>query len=182
MVIACIGDSCTFGQNVKAVEAWPHVLHDLTGHDVRNLGVNGDTTRLGLERWHRDVDLVKPDVVVIQFGHNDANLWDGWPRVSFAEYRTNLREMFLRTPDSIVLSPHTPVPPKDSEYMARVVEYQSVLMNGPLDIDILDDGYGVHPSPEGHRVYAEHVAGLLLDPAQWLLQKLGAVLAADEPL
>lgn len=171
MIIACIGDSCTFGQNVKAVEAWPHVLHELTGHDVRNLGVNGDTTRLGLERWHRDVDLSKPDVVVIQFGHNDANLWHERVRVSVEAYRDNLHEMCNSVSGGvIILTPHVAVVEKDVGYNERLGEYQEhelsdrlfgVEIVGPLDIDILDDGYGVHPSPAGHRVYAEHVAGLL---------------------
>lgn len=171
MIIACIGDSCTFGQNVRADQAWPHRLWALTGHDVRNLGVNGDTTRLGLERWHRDVDLVKPDVVVIQFGHNDANLWHGRERVSVDAYRANLHEMCHYVQGTVViLTPHLATVEKDVGYNARLGEYQEhelgsslfgVEIADPLDIDILDDGYGVHPSPEGHRVYAEHVAALL---------------------
>lgn len=160
MVIACIGDSCTFGQNVRADQAWPHLLWQMTGDDVRNLGVNGDTTRLGLERWHRDVDLCNPDVVVIQFGHNDANLWHGMPRVSVEAYKANIREMcsYVRVPP-IVLAPHRATFEKDPGYNARLVEYQ--VDAEPIEIPLLSDGYGVHPSPEGHRVYAELVAGLL---------------------
>lgn len=160
MVIACIGDSCTFGQNVRAVEAWPHLLHEFTGHDVRNLGVNGDTTRLGLERWHRDVDLVKPDVVVIQFGHNDANLWDGRVRVSPAAYRANIEEMWARcSVPPIVLAPHPATVEKDPDYNARLAEYQP--FSDVIPVDVLGDGYGCHPSIIGHRQYAELVAGLL---------------------
>ena len=99
MKIICIGDSITYGQNVRADEAWPAVLARLTGHDVRNAGVCGDTTRLGLERFPKDVQLHNPDVVVIQFGHNDANCWEtdnGLPRVSEDAYAANIREMLAR--------------------------------------------------------------------------------------
>lgn len=156
MRIACIGDSCTFGQNVRADEAWPHLLWQMTGHDVRNLGVNGDTTRLGLERWHRDVDLSKPDVVVIQFGHNDANEWHGRPRVPKAEYRVNLETMVALAPRSIVLAPH--LTSKGDGYDDRVRQYAAATYLDVLDIPILDDGYGVHPNPKGHKMYAEFVA------------------------
>ena len=160
MIIACIGDSCTFGQNVRADEAWPHLLWEMTGHDVRNLGVNGDTTRLGLERWHRDVDLSKPDVVVIQFGHNDANLWNGRPRVSSDAYLANVAEMVSLSPRAIVLAPHPSTVEKDPDYNDRLGGY--TYEGAPfLVVGTLDDGYGVHPSAEGHRLYAEYVVGQL---------------------
>lgn len=161
MRIACIGDSCTFGQNVRQDQAWPHLLWQMTGHDVRNLGVNGDTTRLGLERWHRDVELVDPDVVVIQFGHNDANEWHGRPRVFLGEYLTNLDVMVALSPHAILLAPHAPKMPKTNEYVDRVRQYANAVMADPLDIPILDDGYGVHPDPEGHQMYADYVAAQL---------------------
>ena len=170
MRIACIGDSVTFGQNVRATQAWPHLLHILTGHDVRNLGVNGDTTRLGLERWHRDVDLSKPDIVVVQFGHNDANEWHGRPRVSKDAYVQNISEMRGKAVEAgatkfIILAPHD-TPDKDAAYKARLRAYQGELQtvadaSKPLPIPLLEDGYHCHPSPYGHSLYAEHVAGQL---------------------
>lgn len=158
MRIACIGDSCTYGQNVRADQAWPHILWELTGHDVRNLGVNGDTSRLGLERWHRDVDLMDPDVVVIQFGHNDANIWDNHPRVLWSAFKGNIHEMEQRAPRAIILSPWPAKPERQAGYNDRLQLYRHVRTIFP---DILDDGYGVHPSPEGHREIAEHVKALL---------------------
>lgn len=168
MRIACIGDSCTFGQNVRADQAWPHILWELTGHDVRNLGVNGDTTRLGLERWHRDIDLLEPDLVVIQFGHNDCNEWHDHPRVSPAEYEANVNEMFRRSLAAIIIDPWPADPERQPGFNARLKKYGIIRPNkgAPtpsygLRPEILDDGYGVHPSPEGHRTIAEYVRGLL---------------------
>lgn len=156
MRVACLGDSCTFGQNVRQDQAWPHLLWEMTGHDVRNLGVNGDTSRLGLERWHRDVDLCEPDVVVVQFGLNDANLWHGRPRVSRDEYWANIEAMHRLSRIFVLLDPHA-LP--DREFDLRLSGYRR--HGTGLEVPLLDDGYGCHPSPEGHQMYAEYVAGLL---------------------
>jgi lysophospholipase L1-like esterase len=165
--ICCIGDSVTFGQNVRASEAWPAVLERLTGHDVRNVGVCGDTTRLGLERFPRDVQLHKPDVVCIQFGANDCNAWDsdnGLPRVSGAAYRANIEEMRQRAitigARPIVLRPHE-APGKTLDYNLRLCAYCHDAALDPPKLSVLDDGYGIHPDPAMHERYAELVASAL---------------------
>lgn len=95
MRVVCIGDSITAGQHLPAdQEPWPSFIE---GSIAR--GVPGDTTRLGLERFPRDVQVSGAEVVVIQFGHNDANRWltdRGLPRVSLAAYVANLEEMVQR--------------------------------------------------------------------------------------
>jgi len=56
-------------------------------------------TRQGLERFPRDVQVLEPHVMTLQFGLNDCNCWDsdrGLPRVSEAAYRANLFEMIER--------------------------------------------------------------------------------------
>jgi lysophospholipase L1-like esterase len=181
MKLIAIGDSITYGQNVRASEAWPAVLERLTGHDVRNAGVCGDTTRLGLERFPRDVLLHKPRVVVIQFGHNDANMWasdPGVPRVSAEAYVANIYDMVARVGKSgaaaIVLQPHA-CPGLDDAYTGRLFNYWAgVRMSEGRDakvsvpvkvsapkISLLEDGYGLHPDPLMHERYAQAVAAAL---------------------
>ena len=92
--LVCIGDSITAGQFLEPAEAWPALLN--TSHEVFSRAVPGDTTRMGLERFPRDVQRMEPGIVVIQFGHNDANRWDtdrGLPRVSELAFMANLIEM-----------------------------------------------------------------------------------------
>lgn len=176
MRVICIGDSCTYGQNVRADQAWPAVLAQMTGHDVRNEGVCGDTTRLALERWPKAVALHRPDAVVIQFGLNDANRWEsdlGPERVGITAYVANIHDLVARvraggaTP--IVLRPHQPNTP-DRNYNERVTLYALELRHsarGPEFglcapvVSLLGDGYGVHPDPAMHRRYAEIVAAAL---------------------
>lgn len=60
-----------------------------------NLGVNGDTTRNGLERLP-EVYAFRPDLVTLQFGLNDCNYWlsdGGHPRVNPVSFRFNHKEL-----------------------------------------------------------------------------------------
>jgi lysophospholipase L1-like esterase len=161
MRVICVGDSITYGQNVRADEAWPAILAQDTGWDVRNEGVCGDTTRLGLERFPKAVQLHRPDAVVIQFGHNDANIWDsdmGFPRVSPEAYVANVTEMWHRSRSAgarevVILSPHE-APGRDRAYNLRLRFYRHPLAEDPPTVSVLDDGYGLHPDVAMHTAYA----------------------------
>ncbi len=97
----------TFGDSTTALRNGVEVYTTLlaqegflqTLHPVRflNRGVPANTTALARERFERDVLAEKPDLVVIQFGINDAAI-DVWkeppatgPRVPLDEYEANLR-------------------------------------------------------------------------------------------
>ena len=186
MKVIAFGDSITYGQNVRSSEAWPAVLERLTGHDVRNEGVCGETTRLGLERFPKAVQLHEPDVVCIQYGCNDANRWAsdlGPERVGIDAYVANIADLIARCAaveaKPIVLRPHQPETP-DSEYNERVALYAIALKTKRWDwpfyapalkgwdccycapmVSLLDDGYGVHPDPAMHQRYAGLVARVL---------------------
>jgi lysophospholipase L1-like esterase len=170
MVVA-IGDSITFGQYLAAGEkAWPALIE---GHDVVAAGVPSDTTRLGLERFPTDVQARSPEVVVIQFGHNDCNRWAtdrGLPRVSPPAFAANLGEMvdrcsaFGAVPFLCTMTPSTRSPQhaEDVEIYDRIL--RDVAADGFVElIDVravfgedarllLDDG--LHLSPAGHHIYA----------------------------
>jgi lysophospholipase L1-like esterase len=65
-----------------------------------NQSVNGNTTRMALERIAYDLQVHEPDVVVVQFGMNDCNVWAsdrGLPRVSGDAFCANLREIIQRS-------------------------------------------------------------------------------------
>ncbi len=179
MSIVCIGDSITVGQHLDPPDVpWPVQLPP--GEAVWVAAVPGDTTRLGLERFPREVQSHDPDVVVIQFGHNDCNRWDtdrGLPRVSPEAYVANLAEMILRcrtfgaVPYLCTLTPST-----RSEQHARDVEVYDQLLRGVAKVhgvpiidvraaflasqdDLLIDG--LHLSGAGHRLYARTVGMVL---------------------
>jgi lysophospholipase L1-like esterase len=107
ITIVHMGDSITFGQYLDPSLRWSALiedhLNDSFGDDVEirafNRGISGETTRMGLERFPRDVQDLRPDVMTLQFGLNDCNCWmsdEGLPRVSEAAFRANLVEMVER--------------------------------------------------------------------------------------
>ena len=139
-------------------------------------GVPGDTTRLALERFPRDVQSRSPDAVVIQFGHNDCNRWQtdrGLPRVSPDAFAANLAEMIARcevfgaVPYLCSLTPST----RNSVHAEDTRQYDGILRRvavargarlidlGGFDERLLLDG--IHLSAEGHLRYAEIVQSAL---------------------
>lgn len=177
MVIVALGDSITSGQGLAPDQAWPAVMP----FEVHARGVPGDTTRLGLERFPRDVQELSPDIVIIQFGHNDANRWQtdrGLPRVSPNAYRANLVEMvdrcraFGAEPYLCSLTPTTRSEQltKDTttyDFILRqvarseevkLIDVRRVFTN--LEGLLLEDG--LHLSAAGQRLYADTVAEALL--------------------
>jgi len=110
ITIVFMGDSITEGQYVHHSQRWTERVtreirsfaSDLIDTDQLhffNRGISGETTRQALERFPRDVQVLQPNVMTLQFGLNDCNCWDtdrGLPRVSEAAYRANLLEMIAR--------------------------------------------------------------------------------------
>jgi lysophospholipase L1-like esterase len=109
ITVVFMGDSITEGQYVHHSVRWTALVSSSIRkqfasteselHFFFNRGVSGETTRQGLERFPRDVQNVRPDIMTLQFGLNDCNCWDtdlGLSRVSEAAYRANLIEMIDR--------------------------------------------------------------------------------------
>jgi len=165
-VIACIGDSITYGQGVDHTEAWPALIGG------ENLGVCGDTTRKGLERFR---SVMGAHTVILQFGHNDANRWEtdmGLRRVSPLAFTANLNEMVTRSrhygAKRVIVGVPYVTDHKGDQYAQDVDWYAALaasvarLRGCPVwraKCDLLPDG--IHPSIAGHRQLADQVTGLL---------------------
>jgi lysophospholipase L1-like esterase len=105
MPIFFFGDSICFGQFVAPHQIWvtrvAEHLASVLGRELSiiNTSLNGNTTRMALERMPFDVQSHGVDHILIQFGMNDCNYWvtdRGLPRVSPAAFRANLAEIILR--------------------------------------------------------------------------------------
>lgn len=126
ITIVFMGDSITEGQFIHHSLRWTELVstqlrkavstnYDSDQLHFFNRGISGETTRQGLERFPRDVQVLEPDILTIQFGLNDCNCWDtdrGLPRVSEFAYKANLVEMIERGrkfgAKSIILSTNHP--------------------------------------------------------------------------
>jgi len=108
MNILFFGDSICNGQGIAIHKGWvtrlSQTLSDLGNQFgasilVTNSSVNGRTTRQALETMPYEVQAHAPEVVIIQFGMNDCNIWEsdrGNPRVSPLAFEANLLEIIAR--------------------------------------------------------------------------------------
>ena len=87
-VILAFGDSLTAGVGVQKSESYPTVLAQLTGLQVINAGVTGETTTEGLKRLPELLNKYKPGLVILLEGGND--LLQKIPESKIAD---NLRQM-----------------------------------------------------------------------------------------
>lgn len=106
--IAYFGDSITHGlghdhkgvpEELRWTSLVDRALRELEGEGIfcytRNMGVNGDTTRNGVERLP-EIYAFSPHIMTLQFGMNDCNYWhsdNGYPRVPKEIFRLNLIDL-----------------------------------------------------------------------------------------
>ena len=69
--IVCLGDSITYGYGAYPEDAWPARASALTGMELINCGINGDTAAGMLWRFYEDVAALKPDICLVMAGAND---------------------------------------------------------------------------------------------------------------
>lgn len=127
MNIYFFGDSISFGQGISVDLTWVNrmaqELHQQYGRDkvtVINASINGNTTRMALERMPYDIQSHNVDVLVVGFGMNDCNYWvtdKGVPRVSPKAFKANLEEIVERAfhfgAKEVLLRTNHPSPRKD---------------------------------------------------------------------
>jgi lysophospholipase L1-like esterase len=99
--IVCFGNSITEGAEFSPAQRWTTLLQQRLDEwrpktwQVYRRGVGGHTSTQGLARFAADVRPLLPAIVLVEFGFNDANVydWTASPRVALADYVANLREM-----------------------------------------------------------------------------------------
>lgn len=68
--IIAFGDSLTYGLGAEPEESYPAVIAGLSGRNVVNLGISGNTAQDGLNRIE-ELNEYSPYMVLIEFGAND---------------------------------------------------------------------------------------------------------------
>ncbi len=84
--VLALGDSLTSGVGTNAATAYPAVLQELTGWQVVNGGVSGDTTAQALARLPALLETHRPQLVIVGIGGNDF-----LRQMSAAAARDNIR-------------------------------------------------------------------------------------------
>jgi len=93
--VLALGDSLTSGVGTDAATAYPAVLEELTGWQVVNGGVSGDTTAQALARLPALLETHRPQLVIVGIGGNDF-----LRQMSAAAARDNIRAICRAATDS----------------------------------------------------------------------------------
>lgn len=166
-VILAFGDSLTAGVGASRGEDYPEVLAELTGLEVINAGVSGDTTAGGLVRLPDILEDTRPDLMILLLGGNDI-----LRNRSSAKTRDNLAAMIelateqgtevvlLGVPEKNLFSAAAPFYDELAERYEVVYERELIgrLLKRP--------GYKadpIHLNDKGYRVLAEELQQLLED-------------------
>ncbi|MDR0734249.1 MAG: GDSL-type esterase/lipase family protein [Elusimicrobiota bacterium] len=159
-VIIAFGDSLTAGNGARADEAYPAALESMVKMPVINMGVSGDTARMGANRM-REMAQYRPYMVLIEFGGNDAIR--GRP---FRETQTAIAEIIdyvqklgaaavvVDTGGNFKMSPYT----KMMKTLAK--QKRALFVEGIMDgifhkPQLKSDA--IHPNAAGYRLIAEKI-------------------------
>ncbi|MBT8261586.1 MAG: arylesterase [Bacteroidia bacterium] len=176
--ILCFGDSITAGYGLEdSNDAYPGLLQtkiDSLGHDyvVVNSGLSGETTAGGRSRikWVLNQDI---DIFLLELGGND-----GLRGVPLSETRANLQAIIdavrEKNPETKIILAGMELPPNmgqdyTSEFrsiFADLAKKNDVLfipfiLKNVGGIPELNQGDGIHPTLEGHKVVANTVWDIL---------------------
>ena len=153
---------------------------------LHNFAVSGWTSDHGVADVARVAE-ARPDLVIVAFGMNDAGYAEA------PDFAANIAGIMsgvrAASPDAefVLVSPMLPNPRWDYTVIGRFGAYRSALSQlcgvgaaladlTSLWADLLDrksvhdlTGNGInHPNDFGHRLYAQTILGLLVEPSMWL--------------
>nr|WP_321402183.1 arylesterase [uncultured Desulfobacter sp.] len=156
--VVCFGDSLTRGVGAGKGNDYPARLAEMTGLEIINSGVSGDTTASGLARLEEDVLDYEPDVVLITLGGNDLK-----NRVNVDTARANLAEIVQRIQagGAMVVLGGIDIPLYGKGY-AKMYDSLARQTGAVLIPNILEGLFGhsefmsdsIHPNDKGYEIMA----------------------------
>ncbi|MDQ0573172.1 acyl-CoA thioesterase-1 [Variovorax paradoxus] len=166
--VLALGDSLTFGYGAPPDAAWPVKLGELTGWQIDNAGLNGDTSAGALERLPPLLAAGNYDAILIGIGGND--MLRGMPP---AATRDNLAALVSQarahTPHVALLA--TPAPDamraavgslSDAPFYDEVAKSGQALLVANVYSNVLSDASlrsdRIHANAQGYAKIAQQLA------------------------
>lgn len=170
--ILVFGDSLSAAYNITREQGWVSLLQDFLDKqnlpiEVVNASISGETTGGGVERLAKQLNRVKPSVVILELGGND-----GLRGFDLATTRKNLSQMIelSHTSGAHVLLAGIQIPPNlGRTYTHRFTQiYRDLgsregvslipfILEGVATIDDLMQGDGIHPNAKGQPIIMQTV-------------------------
>ena len=171
--LLAVGDSYTYGEEVKDAETWPAHLQQLTGRRVLNAGVAGYGFDQIVLRAEKLVPALSPSAVVVSFIADDLR------RAESSRLWSADKPYFDIDGGKLVLR-NVPVPPRTDprrtlSFVQKTLGYSYLVDFIMRRLNLLEDWFGdhirVHPAGTG-----ETIACLLADRLHDLQRASGAPL------
>jgi acyl-CoA hydrolase len=159
--VLAFGDSVTFGTGASSGEDWPGLLAGMTGWQVVNAGIPGDTAEAGRGRLPALLDEHRPALVIVEIGGNDF-LRRRPPKSVKEDLRNIVRQarqsgaqvVLVAVPELSLLSVVTRRA-ADAPLYAELAEEEKVALIPEVFADILAQpelcADQIHPNAEGYR-------------------------------
>lgn len=167
--ILALGDSLTYGYGASPAESYPAQLQKLTGWEIINGGISGDTSAQALSRLPALLQR-KPKLVIISIGGNDflRKLPETETRANIAEIIESVQKENI--PAVLVGVPHLSVGALFGHlsdhplYQELAEQYKIPLFEGAWS-EILSDeklkSDQIHANAAGYKVFAERLEKFL---------------------
>ncbi len=157
--IVCFGDSLTQGYGATGEQTYPYFLQQLTNLSVINKGINGNTSKDGLNRID-DILTTQNSIILVEFGANDF-----FQQIPISETRENIEEIIdkLKATDNIVVL--VSIEDKQLKQLYTMLkslakEKKVLFIDGILnefwnDRTLFSDE--VHPNSKGYKLVADKI-------------------------
>ena len=157
--IVCFGDSLTYGFGSTNKQSYPHFLQQYTELPVINRGINGNTSKNGLDRID-DILQFKNSIVIVEFGGNDFI-----QQIPISETKKNMEQIVdkLKQNNDIVVLVST----EDTQMhqlhniLKTLAKEKNVLFIDGILNEIWNDrnlfSDFIHPNSKGYKLVADKV-------------------------
>lgn len=172
-VVLAFGDSVTYGTGAGRDNGYPVRLAELTGWEVVNAGIPGDTAKNARSRIDEALDTVRPALVIIELGGNDF-LRRAQPSLVKEDLRAIIRSVraagaipvVVAVPQVSLFGAATGTLSDAGIFEELADEERIVLIEGVFARVLSDDALRadrIHPNAEGYREMAQGFADALAD-------------------
>ncbi len=170
-VVLAFGDSVTHGTGARDGEDFPTQLAEITGWEVVNAGIPGDTAKRAVNRIDDELARVRPAVAIIELGGNDflrrrpqSQVKEDLRSIIAASRAAGAIPVLISVPGASVFGAATGSL-SDAPMYAELADEERVLLIEDVFVDVLSDDAlradRIHPNAAGYRAFALGVADAL---------------------
>lgn len=169
--VLAFGDSITFGSGAAAGDDYPARLAALSGWQVHNAGIPGETAEAARERIRATIAETRPALVIVELGGNDflgrrpeAAVKNDLRAIIAAIRAADLPIVLIAVPRLSLLGAATGRLPDSPIYAELASEEKLLLVDGVLAAILSDPALKtdpIHPNAEGYGKLAQGVADRL---------------------